>query len=449
MPFRWRVFVGIGVVVGWLVAPLAAHDVPTDVLVQAFVKPEHQVLRVLLRVPLAAMADVDYPTRGPGGLVDLSRVGPSLRDATTMWIVPGLTLFEDGVRLAPPRLVSARLSLPSDRSFVSYDDALAHVTGPPMNADVQLYWNQASMDVLLEYPIDSDRGAFALRPAFARWAVHVTTVVRFLPPGGAVRAFEWRGDPGLVRLDPTWYQAALGFARLGCLHILSGPDHLLFLLCLVIPLRRFWTLVPVVTAFAAAHSLTLLASALDLAPNALWFPPLVETLIAVSVLYMALENILAGRFTHRWMIALGFGLVHGFGFAFALRESLQFAGGHLLTSLFAFNVGIEAGQLLVLLLLMPPLAWLARRAASERLATIVVSALVAHVAWHWMVDRARALQAFRLSWPDLTAEAGVTVTTWLLIAAGLGGAAWMATMIVARVTRGRVSGSSSDLTPRR
>jgi len=102
---------------------------------------------------------------------------------------------------------------------------------------------------------------------------------------------------------------------LGFFHILDGTDHLLFLFCLVIPFRRFRALIPVVTAFTVAHSITLIASAYNLAPDALWFPPLIETLIAMSIVYMALENIVGGATVQRrWMITFGFGLVHGFGF---------------------------------------------------------------------------------------------------------------------------------------
>src|SRR6185312_3979966 len=121
---------------------------------------------------------------------------------------------------------------------------------------------------------------FSIQPVPARLGLRVVTVLRFLPPGGAVRAFEFTGDPGLVRLDPRWHQAALRFVKAGFFHILDGTDHLLFLLCLVIPFRRFRPLVAVVTAFTVAHSCTLAASAYNLAPDALWFPPLIETLIA-------------------------------------------------------------------------------------------------------------------------------------------------------------------------
>ena len=135
---------------------------------------------------------------------------------------------------------------------------------------------------------------------------------------------------------------------MGFLHILDGTDHLLFIACLVIPFRRLRPLVVIVTAFTVAHSITLAAAALGLAPEGLWFPPLVEMLIAVSIVYMALENIVGTNAQRRWIVAFAFGLVHGFGFAFALRESLQFAGSHLATALLAFNVGVELGQLAVL-----------------------------------------------------------------------------------------------------
>src|SRR4029453_3433651 len=130
-----------------------------------------------------------------------------------------------------------------------------------------------------------------IQPRLARLGIRTLTVLRFLPPGGAVRGFEFYGDPGLVQLDPRWQQAGLRFVTLGFFHILDGTDHLLFLVCLVIPFRRFRSLVAVVTAFTVAHSITLFASAYNLAPDALWFPPLIETLIATSIVYMALENI--------------------------------------------------------------------------------------------------------------------------------------------------------------
>ena len=107
----------------------------------------------------------------------------------------------------------------------------------------------------------------------------------------------------------------------------------------------------------------------------------------MSIVYMALENIVGCRVERRWMVTLGFGLVHGFGFSFALGETMQFAGAHLLTSLVAFNIGVELGQLLVLAILVPALAVLFRYVMTERVGTIVLSVIVAHTAWHWMTER--------------------------------------------------------------
>jgi formate/nitrite transporter FocA (FNT family) len=175
----------------------------------------------------------------------------------------------------------------------------------------------------------------------------------------------------------------------------------LFLLCLVIPFRRLRPLVIIVTAFTVGHSISLIASAAGFVPDALWFPPLIETLIAVTIIYMALENIVyaalekpGGDISRRWIIAFAFGIVHGFGFSFALRESLQFAGDHLITALLGFNVGVEIGQIAVLLVLIPALNLLLRYVLPERLGIIILSALVAHVAWHWMIERGEQLAKF-------------------------------------------------------
>jgi len=415
----------------WATAAVAeAHDIPADVTIQAFLKPEGQRLRLLVRVPLEALRDLNVPTRpasGSGGsLVDLARLQPLLAGAATVWVVQNIDLYENDTPLPGTSLLDLRVSLPTDRSFGSYEDALRHVRGPRLPDTADVSWTTGLLDVLFETPITSDRSQFSIRPRLARLAVRTVTVLRFVTPGGDVRAFEYSGDPGVVRLDPRWHQAALGFVRLGFFHILDGTDHLLFLCCLVIPFRRFRALVPIVTAFTVAHSVTLIASAYDLAPGALWFPPLIETLIAVSIVYMALENIATQSPPRRWLITLGFGLVHGFGFSFALRDSLQFAGSHLLTSLLSFNVGVELGQLVVLAVLVPALAMLFRDAVAERMGTIILSALVAHTGWHWMIDRFERLRQYQFVWPAIDAVWLLTLTRWLIVAVGLAGLVWLA-----------------------
>ena len=411
----------------WPASP-AAHDIPNDVTVQAFVKPEGRTLRLLVRVPLVAMRDIDYPRPAAGsnaGLLDLARADDTLRDAAMLWVGHEISVYEEDVKLSDPRVAAVQAALPSDRSFASYDDALAHVTGARLPGGTEFLWTQGLLDVLFEYPIRSERSHFSIEPKLARLGLRTVTVVRLVSPDGTVRAFEFQGDPGIVRLDPRWHQAALQFIKLGFLHILDGIDHLLFLFCLVIPFRRLRPLVAVVTSFTVAHSITLLASAYNLAPDALWFPPLIETLIAISIVYMALENIVAPQLKRRWLITFGFGLVHGFGFSFALKQTLQFAGSHLLASLLSFNIGVELGQLLVLVLFIPALAMLFRFVVAERMGTIILSALVTHTAWHWTSERFEVLRRFRFEWPAFDAVFWVAVMRWAMIAVAMLGLYWL------------------------
>jgi len=447
---------------------VAAHEIPGDVTIQAWLKPEGQRLRLLVRVPLVAMRDMNYPTRGDKtlGILDLSRAESLLRDAATLWVGEAIDVYEGDTRLPSPRLVEVRPSLPSDRSFTSsYDEALAHVTGARLPDDTDLPWSSGVLDVFFEYPIQSDQSPFSVDSRLDRLGLRTITVLRLVLPDGTVRAFEFVGTSGFVRLDPRWHQAAFQFVKLGFTHILDGIDHLLFLFCLVIPFRRLRALVAVVTAFTVAHSITLFASAYNLAPDALWFPPLIETLIATSIVYMALENIVGssslgtqssqstslrrstespatawqapatpklapsflseGGVKRRWVIAFAFGLVHGFGFSFALRQTLQFAGSHLLTSLLSFNIGVELGQLLVLVALIPVLDLLFKYVVAERLGTIILSALVTHTAWHWMTERAAILRQFRFEWPVLDALFWASALRWMMLAVIAAGLYWL------------------------
>lgn len=417
----------------------SAHEIPADVTIQAFLKPDGRRVQLLVRVPLEAMRDLTVPLK-TGGTVDLAKVRPLLADAATVWVGQNVDIFENDGVLSAPSLLDLRVSLPTDRSFGSWDDALAHLQGPALPETTEIGWTTGLVDLLFTTPIQSSASQFSVRPRFARLGVRTLTVLRFVTPTGAVRAFQFSGDPGAVRLDPRWHQAALGFVRLGFFHILDGTDHLLFLLCLVIPFRRFRALIPVVTAFTAAHSVTLIASAYNLAPDALWFPPLIETLIAVSIVYMALENIAVATPARRWLMALGFGLVHGFGFSFALRESLQFAGAHLLTSLLSFNVGVELGQFVVLIVLIPVLEMLFRYVVAERMGIIILSAVVAHTGWHWMTERWATLRQYSFEWPKCDVFFLLALTRWALAVVVLAALVW-----VVKILADRPSGRSAKM----
>lgn len=400
-----------------------AHEIPARVTVLAYVKPEGSRLRVLLRAPLETMRDVDFPQRGLGYL-DLARATPLAREAATVWIAGYLRAWENGTELPPPAVSAVRVSLPSDRAFASWDSALARVTGAPLDTLTDVPWTQATVDVLVEYPIASAASRFAIEPSLGHLGVQTTTVLRYVAATGVERAYQYRGNPGVVRLNPGWHHAAWQFTTLGVGHILGGVDHLLFVLCLVIPFRRFRQLAVIVTAFTVAHSITLISAALGVVPDALWFPPLVETLIAASILWMALGNIVGARVERRWAMAFGFGLVHGFGFSFALAESLQFAGKHLALSLVAFNAGVEIGQLLVVGAAVPMLGWLFRRGVPERVGVIVLSAFVAHTAWHWMTARGSTLSEYQLTLPAWNFAVAASAMRGAMVLAIIAAAAW-------------------------
>jgi hypothetical protein len=375
-------------------------QIPADVRIDAIIKPAGDRLELLIRVPLAAMLEVDFPTRGPGYL-DLARADEALRAAGKL-LADDITVYEGDAPLAPPEIARARVSLASDRSFGSHAQARAHLDEPRLPEDSELYWNQQLLDVLLVYPVASERSHFAIRPQLARFGLNVSTALAFESPGGAVRSFAFHGDPGLIRLDPSRRQVARAFLVAGFWTMLTGSDHLLFLLCLVMPFRRLRPLVIMAAAFTLGHSLALLGSALRFVPDGLWFPPLVETLTAATIVYVALANIVyaaqrldtASELARRWILAFAFGVAHGFGFSFALQDLLQFAGDHVIAARLGFNMGIEVGEIAVLLVLVPAFGLLFKFAVAERLGIIIVSALATRVAWQWMFERWDALAKF-------------------------------------------------------
>lgn len=412
-----------------LAAAAFSHEIPADVRVRVFIHPEDTTLRVLVRVPLESMRDMSVPTRERGYL-DLDRAGPVLRDAAILWISDYMRIYENDDRLVDPSIRFARVSLPTDPSFESYPSALAHVTGAPLSPETEIFWEQGVLDVLFDYTIQSEDSDFSLNPGLERLGIRVINILRFVDPDGEVHAFDFPGNPGRIPLKPKWHEVFFRFVELGFFHILEGLDHLLFLFCLILPFRKLRSLVWIVTSFTVAHSITLVASAIGYAPNSLWFPPLIETLIAISILYMAFENIVGAKLHHRWVMTFGFGLVHGFGFSFMLRDTLQFAGSHLSVSLLAFNIGVELGQLLVLVITIPALALLFRVGVPERLGTIYLSALVTHSAWHWMTERIASLRQF--SFPAVDASFLASTLRMLIFAVLFAAVVWVASLFKPR-----------------
>jgi hypothetical protein len=228
-------------------------------------------------------------------------------------------------------------------------------------------------------------------------------------PRGEIETLAVFARPDLdVLVSETSSRGFLSLLRGGIEHILTGADHLAFLLALVLggvghvrlgsggawfsrtlaetsPAEttiRPGPLVGVLTAFTVGHSLSLgMATLGGFAPGA----RVIEPAVALSVAYVGAENLFARRVAHRWLLTFPFGLVHGFAFAGGLLP-LGLPRAQLPAALFAFNLGVEAGQLGVLAVLLPPLAWL-RRYGFYPVAARVVSAAVALAGIAWFVQR--------------------------------------------------------------
>lgn len=409
-----------------------ADEIPLRVAVQAFVKAEGERLNLLMRVPMDALVEAQFPLRGEVGYIIFSEARGAMESAAHSEILQAIQVFEGERLLQSATLESVRIALPSDRSFVSYESALANVRSAPLPDAMDLYFRQGFLDIHASFAIESVDSRFSVDARLAGLGVETTTVLRYILSDGTERTFSFIGNPGLVYLDPRWYQAVYNFIVLGFDHILEGTDHLLFLFCLLIPLRRISALIPVITSFTIAHSITLIASALGWVPSTIWFPAMIETLIALSIVYMACENIVGVKQQHRWVVTFCFGLVHGFGFSFLLTESMQFAGSHLVMSLLAFNVGVEIGQVLVVLLAVPVVHLLFKYALPERVGVILLSAIVGHWAWHWMQERWMNLSAYDISLPALNGYFMAGLLQWGALLALSAGVLWAMNRLFSR-----------------
>jgi len=172
------------------------------------------------------------------------------------------------------------------------------------------------------------------------------------------------------------------FFILGAEHFLTGYDHILFLFSVVLVTTTFVSTVKVITSFTIAHSITLALAFIGLIslPSTV-----VEPLIALSIVYVAMENLRGGDFSRRWIITFLFGLVHGLGFVGALKE-ITVSESELVTSIFSFNLGIEGGQVLIIALIYPLLHYIGKLAwwpIFQRFASIFIG----FAGIYWLIDR--------------------------------------------------------------
>jgi hypothetical protein len=191
---------------------------------------------------------------------------------------------------------------------------------------------------------------------------------------------------------PTAWQTFLRYLVAGIEHIAIGYDHIAFLLAVIVLARRFWPLFKVITAFTIAHSITLTLAVFDIVslPSRL-----VEMMIAASIVYVAAENFFVKDIRHRWWLTFAFGLMHGFGFASVLRD-YGLPRDALGLALAAFNIGVEVGQLLIVVaavvvwragFMVAEAGGLVRTEAVERRVSLAISTAVLAAGLYWLGER--------------------------------------------------------------
>lgn len=191
------------------------------------------------------------------------------------------------------------------------------------------------------------------------------------------------GIPSTPPVPAVSTHSAWEFFKLGIMHILKGYDHLLFLFGLVLVRARGKDILAVVTAFTIAHSITL-----GLAASGVFMPSerIVEPAIALSIVYVGIENFFLQNARRRWRITFPFGLIHGFGFAGALQQ-IHLSKAAIPSAVLSFNAGIELGQILAISLMLPGLILLWRMSWYRRYGLRAISAAVALVGCAWFAAR--------------------------------------------------------------
>jgi hydrogenase/urease accessory protein HupE len=184
--------------------------------------------------------------------------------------------------------------------------------------------------------------------------------------------------PHMVTSSKSW----VSFFKLGMEHILTGYDHLLFLLVLLLRKQTFKEYAFIITSFTVAHSITISLAVLEIVnlPSRL-----VEATIAFSICYVAVENLVRKEIRYRWGLTFLFGLIHGLGFANILRE-MNINKSQLISSLISFNIGIEVVQLLLVLMVLPLLNYMHRLPYSKRMVQIG-SIIIILIGGIWFLER--------------------------------------------------------------
>lgn len=211
---------------------------------------------------------------------------------------------------------------------------------------------------------------------YVRRADKITTVKEVLTAGNNSVKIDFE------KIEPN--NSFKRFLPLGVEHILFGYDHLLFLFALLLTVKSFGEIAKIVTSFTVAHSITLSLATLNIINVS---PAIVEALIALSIVFVGLENLFKREQNGRWLLTYVFGLIHGFGFASALQEIGIGTGVGVAIPLLSFNLGVEIGQIAVVLVILPILWKLHKSSFYHNRLVPIGSAVVALAGIYWLIER--------------------------------------------------------------
>jgi hypothetical protein len=398
------------------------HDLPQDTVMRAFFQVQGGEAHLLVRVPLDLLHGISWPTNHGEYTIDGSRAAVNQAlDA----LGHAILIWQDGERLTPT-ISSGQLAALGDLSFANPEAAAAHIA-QPADAGLKIAVDLGYLDAHFIYPIRAAPAVFSIQSRVAEDLQELSKLIVQFVPGGNNRfdgnyrfgAMTISPQSGKVALNPNRRQAALGFVLVGMQNLLANADCLLFILCLMIPIRRARDFAAPYAAFVLANVISLAGTAFGFAPDSVWFAGLAASASAVLIFFLALGNIFGAHLQRRRLWTGLFGFVAGFEFAKLLAERLQFAGAHSQIALWFFAVGVDLGSLLAFALAFVGLSLILRGARAGRIGIIVLSALVAHASWHWMIDRLGLL--WQTPWPSMTMSGFYHLAQWvfaLLLAAG-------------------------------
>jgi hydrogenase/urease accessory protein HupE len=296
--------------------------------------------------------------------------------------------IEPAERLLDPA-VAAQQSAAIAKLFAGRLSVLANgVTLTPQWSQAEVIADRQSLRLAVRYPLAGPAGTLAVTASMFPYDPQHQTFLNIYEGSALTQAILDRGRTGFDYFAGTRqgaFAVVQKFLPAGIHHILIGPDHLLFLVGLLLLGGTVRQLAVIVTSFTVAHSITLSLAALNIVS-----PParIIEPAIALSIVYVGADNLLIrdGRDVRAW-IAFAFGFIHGFGFASVLRE-MDLPARALGWSLFSFNVGVEIGQLLVVAVVATALAALrARSETAGRQLAFAGSIVVMAAGAFWFIQR--------------------------------------------------------------